>query len=109
MSAAKTTAAGPAPTSVYRLASILRCTKCRCRLVGIAATGRVYRYGYYTCLGRQQYGRHHGCDIRRLTAHRAAMQALYRSLFLFRDQIGPHPRRPGESGRRVGGGSAEGC
>ena len=72
-------------SSVYGLASMLRCTKCRRRLVGTAATGRNYRYGYYTCLGRQQYGRHHGCDTRRITAHRADVQALHRSLFLFRD------------------------
>ena len=53
--------------------------------MGTAATGRVYRYRYYTCLGRQQHGRRHGCDAPHIAADRAEQQALEPLLAVFRD------------------------
>jgi site-specific DNA recombinase len=72
-------------SSDYLLAGLLRCTKCRRRFVGTAATGRLYRYRYYTCSGRQQFGRQHGCDAPRIAADRAEQQALEQLLVVFRD------------------------
>jgi Recombinase zinc beta ribbon domain len=70
-------------SSEYILAGLLRCTMCNRRMVGGAAHRRLYRYRYYTCLGRQQYGRRHGCDTPRLGADRAELQAkqLVRDMF----------------------------
>ena len=56
-------------SSEYEMAGLMRCKKCRRRLVGQAAHGRLYRYRYYVCHDRHAYGRH-GCTAPRQAAER---------------------------------------
>ena len=53
--------------SEYLLSGLVRCKRCRRRLIGTTCTGKLKRYRYYTCLGRIKYGTAE-CDTPRIPA-----------------------------------------
>lgn len=54
-------------SSDYLLSGLVVCGRCGKHMVGNAATGRLYRYRYYTCFSRQRYGKI-ACTAERLPA-----------------------------------------
>ena len=54
-------------SSDYLLSGLVVCGSCGKHMVGNAATGRLYRYRYYTCFSRQRYGKI-ACTAERLPA-----------------------------------------
>jgi site-specific DNA recombinase len=63
--------------SEYLLSGLVRCKRCRRRLIGTTCTGKLQRYRYYTCLGRIKYGTQE-CDTPRIPGPEldAAVMAL---------------------------------
>ncbi len=61
--------------SDYTLAGQITCVHCGKRYLGTAATGKLYRYRYYTCYTRQRYGAD-ACPAERLPADQVEQAVL---------------------------------
>jgi len=61
--------------SDYTLAGQITCVHCGKRYLGTAATGKLYRYRYYTCYTRQRYGVD-ACPAERLPADQVEQAVL---------------------------------
>jgi site-specific DNA recombinase len=56
-----------ANSSDYLLTGLVVCDRCGKHFIGTAATGKLYRYRYYTCFNRSRYG-NTACNADRLPA-----------------------------------------
>jgi site-specific DNA recombinase len=94
--------------SDYLLTGLIVCQHCGKRFIGTAATGKLYRYRYYTCFSRSRYGSHI-CNAERLPADELddailkALHAAYGQTDLMEKAIKQSwEHQQADQGRRVG-------